>query len=90
MRYIHLALLFKNEQDCITKVARNVNENCDLIEDGWKYQTGEHADGVKIFAKPKDPLASEQWTATSGPQCFFNILVRGVGFEPTNLYRIGS
>jgi len=61
MRYIHLAqVLFKNEQECITKVAHNVNEACAFIEDGWKYCTGEYADGGKIFAKPKDPLASEQ------------------------------
>jgi hypothetical protein len=60
MRYIHLAqLLFKGEQECLTKVAHNVNEAYTLIEDGWKYQTGEYADGGKIFAKPKDPLASE-------------------------------
>ncbi len=61
MRYIHLAqVLFKNEQECITKVAHNVNEACALIEGGWKYHTGEYDDGGKIFAKPKDPLASEQ------------------------------
>jgi integrase len=61
MRYIHLAqVLFKNEQECVTKVAHNVNEACALIEDGWKYATGEYDDGGKIFAKPKDPLASEQ------------------------------
>jgi integrase len=61
MRYIHLAkTLFKGEQECVTKVAQNVNEACALIEDGWKYQTGEYADGGKIFAKPKDPLAEER------------------------------
>jgi len=61
MRYIHLAqVLFKNEQEYVTKVAYNVNEACALIEDGWKYYTGEYADGGKIFAKPKDSLASEQ------------------------------
>ena len=27
---------------------------------------------------------------TSKNPAFFNIVVRGVGFEPTNLYRIGS
>jgi len=61
MRYIHLAqILFKNEQEYLTKVAHNVNEACALIEDGLKYQTGEYDDGGKIFAKPKDTLASEQ------------------------------
>jgi integrase len=61
MRYIHLAqVLFKDEQEYLTKVAHNVNEACTLIEDGWKYQTGEYMDGGKIFAKPKDPLASER------------------------------
>jgi integrase len=61
MRYIHLAqLLFKDEHEYVTQVAHNVKEACTLIEQGWKYQTGEYADGGKIFAKPKDPLASEQ------------------------------
>jgi len=53
-------VLFKNEQEYVTKVAHNVSEACTLIEDGWKYYTGEYADGGKIFAKPKDPLASDQ------------------------------
>jgi hypothetical protein len=61
MRYIHLAqVLFKNEQEYFAKVAHNVDEACALIEDGWKYCTGEYADGGKIFAKPKDPLASDE------------------------------
>jgi len=61
MRYIHLAqVLFKNEQEYVTKVAHNVNEACALIDGGWKYCTGEYADGGKIFAKPKDPLASDE------------------------------
>ena len=61
MRYIHLAqVLFKDEQAFVTKVAQDVNQACALIEDGWKYQTGEFDDGGKIFAKPKDPFASEQ------------------------------
>jgi hypothetical protein len=55
-RYIHLAqLLFRDEQEYVTKVAHNVNEACTLIEDRWKYQTGEYADVGKILAKPKDP-----------------------------------
>jgi hypothetical protein len=53
-------VLFKNEKECVLKVAHNINEACALIEDGWKYQTRKYADGVKIFAKAKDPLASEQ------------------------------
>jgi integrase len=61
MRYIHLAqVLFKDQHEYITSVAHDVKEACALIEQGWKYQTGEYDDGGKIFAKPKDPLASEQ------------------------------
>jgi integrase len=61
MRYIHLAqVLFKNEQEYVTKVAHNVNEARALFEDGWTYRTGEYDDGGKIFTKPKDTLASEQ------------------------------
>lgn len=60
MRYIHLAqVLFKNEQEYITKVARNVKEACSLIEAGFEYVTGEYDDGGKIFRKLKDPLVSE-------------------------------
>jgi integrase len=61
MRYIHLAqLLFKNEKEYFTEVARNADEARRLIERGWTYITGEYGDGGKIFAKPKDPLASDQ------------------------------
>jgi integrase len=61
MRYIHLAqVLFKDQHEYVTRVAHNVKEACALIEQGWKYTTGEYDDGGKIFAKPKDPLASEQ------------------------------
>ncbi|MEM2568256.1 MAG: tyrosine-type recombinase/integrase [Candidatus Bathyarchaeia archaeon] len=61
MRYIHLAqVLFKNEQEYITKVAHNVKEACALIEAGFEYVTGEYDDGGKIFRKPKDPLAYEE------------------------------
>lgn len=60
MRYIHLAqVLFKNEQEYITKVAHNVKEACALIEAGFEYVTGEYDDGGKIFRKPKDPVAYE-------------------------------
>jgi integrase len=60
-RYIHLAqLLFRNEKEYISEVANNTEQARRLIEQGWTYVTGEYADGGKIFAKPKDPLASEQ------------------------------
>jgi len=56
MRYIHLAqLLFKDEQEYLTKVAHNVNEACALIEDGWKYQTGEYAMAARSSQGPKIP-----------------------------------
>lgn len=34
-----------------SKVATNVGEAAELIEDGWEYVTGEYADGGKIFRK---------------------------------------
>jgi integrase len=56
MIYIHLAeVLFKGEEEFISKVATNVNEARVLVEQGFKYITGEYDDGGKIFAKPKDP-----------------------------------
>jgi integrase len=60
-RYIHLAqVLFKDQHEYITSVAQSVREACRLIEQGYKYQTGEYDDGGKIFAKLKDPLATER------------------------------
>jgi hypothetical protein len=44
---------FSEEEKFITKVASNTREACELIEDGWKYETGEFSDGGKIFSKPK-------------------------------------
>ena len=35
------------------KVAANVGEACELIEDGWEYVTGTYADGGKVFRKRK-------------------------------------
>jgi RecB family endonuclease NucS len=54
MVYINLAEeLFKDQQEYITKVARNVKEACALIEAGFEHVTGEYNDGGKIFRKPK-------------------------------------
>ena len=36
-----------------SKVATNVGEAAELIEDGWEYVTGEYTDGGKIFRKRK-------------------------------------
>jgi integrase len=36
-----------------SKVAINVGEAAELIEDGWEYVTGEYSDGGKIFRKRK-------------------------------------
>ena len=36
-----------------SKVATNVGEAAELIEDGWEYVTGEYSDGGKIFRKRK-------------------------------------
>jgi integrase/recombinase XerD len=52
--YITLAEeLFKDKQEYISKVAKNVKEACALIEAGFEYVTGEYHDGGKIFRKPK-------------------------------------
>jgi len=45
--------LFKDKQEYISKVAKNVKEACALIEAGFEYVTGEYHDGGKIFRKPK-------------------------------------
>lgn len=45
--------LFKDQQECISKVAKNVKESCALIDAGFEYVTGEYKDGGKIFRKPK-------------------------------------
>ena len=53
-------MLFKDEQKYVTRIAYNADEACALIDDGWKYRTGEYGDGGKIFAKPKDSFDSMQ------------------------------
>ena len=47
----------------------NTKEACQLIEDGWKYETGEFSDGGKIFSKPK-------WNYVDG------VKKLGMGIEP--------
>jgi len=51
MMYIQL-VNFK-ENDYHVKVARNVEEACELVKSGFQYVTGEYNDGGKIFRKPK-------------------------------------
>jgi hypothetical protein len=46
-------LPFNEDNKFLSKVAMNTKEACQLIEDGWKYETGEFSDGGKIFSKPK-------------------------------------
>jgi len=41
------------EDDYHVKVARNVEESCELVKSGFQYVTGEYKDGGKIFKKPK-------------------------------------
>jgi len=41
------------EDDYHVKVARNVEEACELVKSGFQYVTGEYKDGGKIFKKPK-------------------------------------
>ena len=52
--YVTLAEeLFKDQQEYISKVAKNVKEVCALVDAGFEYVTGEYDDGGKIFRKPK-------------------------------------
>ena len=53
--YIDLeANLFDSSDDgYTTRIALNVGEACSLIEVGFEYETGEYADGGKIFKKRK-------------------------------------
>ncbi|MDG6221921.1 MAG: hypothetical protein QCH99_01510 [Candidatus Bathyarchaeota archaeon] len=37
----------------IVKIARNVKEAAELIENGYEYTTGEYKDGGKLFRKQK-------------------------------------
>ena len=46
-------LPLKEDDQFIRKVATNVKEACELIEDGFNYVTGEYSDGGKIFKKIK-------------------------------------
>jgi hypothetical protein len=46
-------LPFKEDDQFICKVATNVKEACELIQDGFNYVTGEYSDGGKIFKKIK-------------------------------------
>ncbi|MEM1589443.1 MAG: hypothetical protein QXZ68_01710 [Candidatus Bathyarchaeia archaeon] len=57
MRYIHLAqVLFKNEQEYITKVApTTLKKAYVLIKLVSNMVTGEYEDDGKIFRKPKEP-----------------------------------
>jgi hypothetical protein len=50
--YVQLANeMFKDQQEYISKVARNLKEACTLVEAGFEYVCD--MDGVKIFRKPK-------------------------------------
>jgi integrase len=55
MKYIHLAkVLFKDDEQYISRVATNVKDACILVDAGFEYVTGEYDDGGKIFRKVKD------------------------------------
>jgi len=52
--YITLAEeLFKDQQEYVSKVARNVKDACAFVDAGFEFVTGEYNDGGKIFRKPK-------------------------------------
>lgn len=50
--YVQLAYeIFRDQQEYVSKVARNVEEACALVEAGFEYVCD--IEGVKIFRKPK-------------------------------------
>ena len=52
--YITLANeLFRDQQEYVSRVAKNAKESCVLVDVGFEYVTGEYNDGGKIFRKPK-------------------------------------
>lgn len=52
--YITLAKeLFRDQQEYVSRVAKNAKESCALVNVGFEYVTGEYNDGGKIFRKPK-------------------------------------
>lgn len=76
MVYVTLAEeLFKDQQECVSKVADDVKEACALVDSSFEYVTGEYRDGGKIFRKPRYALHQ-----TDKLHYVFNILVRGVRF----------
>jgi hypothetical protein len=55
MEYIHLAkVLFKDDQQYVSRVAANAKDACILVDAGFECVTGEYEDGGKIFRKPAD------------------------------------
>lgn len=50
---LYTQLVNFKEDDCYVKVAHNVEEACELVKQGFRYETGEYIDGGKIFRKPK-------------------------------------
>ncbi len=52
--YTDFALFNSTNQDEITvRAATNIGEACKLMQAGFEYVTGDHADGGKIFRKRK-------------------------------------
>ena len=53
--YIQLekAIFQRQNDEWIVKVAKSVEEACQLVKVGFEYVTGDYADGGKIFRKRK-------------------------------------
>jgi len=56
MLYVHLEkAIFGSTKNCEydVRLAKNVDEACELVKVGFEYVTGEYSDGGKIFRKRK-------------------------------------
>ena len=50
---MYTQLVSFKENEFHVKIAENVEEACELMKAGFRYETGEYNDGGKIFRKPK-------------------------------------
>ncbi|MBA7490337.1 hypothetical protein ES702_00875 [subsurface metagenome] len=50
---MYTQLVSFKENEFHVKIAENVEEACEPMKAGFRYETGEYNDGGKIFGKPK-------------------------------------
>ncbi len=74
---IYTQLVEFKDDEYVSKVARNAEEACQLVEAGFEYVC--EMDDVKIFRNVNSGLKSEGFSSKSAR----------VGFEPTNLFSRG-